>query len=218
MEDHLFYAELCKDAYNDEIIRDGYKSLFFNNNHSQAHLLISKDHQIIVCRGTEKKKSEILDWIVDMIMFTDEGIHIGFKYYTELLFDDIMNHIDHNKPLIFAGHSLGAAMALIMASYCKSDFDIHVYTYGCPRVGTKSFIGTIGKHIIHHRWLTAHDHSCIIPFYPYIHHSEMLYICSDNIHRKVSFMQRMIDRVCNKWKNSHHIDNYINAFRKMLNI
>lgn len=87
-------------------------------------------------------------------------VHNGFMaslnsstLYTQLKFhlEDLMEQQPVSK-VYFLGHSLGAAMAAIAAPLMKAELglrDVHLWTFGCPRVGNL---------------VRAHSFSCVLAF------------------------------------------------------
>lgn len=91
-------------------------------------------------------------------------VHRGFYQYSmalwknTLLADDILkNH--STKRLYLCGHSLGGAGALLLSALIKDSYHppvLRLYTYGMPRVGTRSFVERY-QNILHYRHVNNHD-------------------------------------------------------------
>lgn len=87
-------------------------------------------------------------------------VHSGFR----ILFNRIWPLIepviaDIPGPLIFTGHSLGAALATMAAVRRSPDF---LYTFGSPRVGNTAFRDQLG-HPRHFRVTNHHDIVTLLP-------------------------------------------------------
>jgi hypothetical protein len=126
---------------------------YYGNDGSNAYVIESKDDVVVVCRGTEVK-----EW------------------------NDIISPIK-NKDIWFTGHSLGAAMATLMARRCVLDISMRVptlFTYGSPRVGNRAYINEFNGQITHHRWVNDGDIVTKVPFVPFYYHcGTMHHIGSD---------------------------------------
>lgn len=79
-------------------------------------------------------------------------IHDGFnKAYNEtmgIIGDKLTEHLTNNSDykLVVAGHSLGAAIAVISATSMKvKGFDPYLFTYGQPRIGNANFAEFVSK-------------------------------------------------------------------------
>ena len=83
-------------------------------------------------------------------------VHSGFYEAYQLLQDDLrktLSPILEEHPfstILFAGHSLGGALAMLGALDIKMYFGIHsklirLYTFGQPRVGDKTFSDWVTK-------------------------------------------------------------------------
>jgi pimeloyl-ACP methyl ester carboxylesterase len=73
------------------------------------------------------------------------GLHKGFEAAVAAIRDDLLAALrtcDPALPLFIAGHSLGGALAVIAAERLKREESIAaraVYSFGAPRVGSRSF-------------------------------------------------------------------------------
>lgn len=117
-------------------------------------LVIEQPDAIIVAfRGT----SEIKDWLTDARFVRTTvacgEVHSGFwaawSGVRKPLFDLVWDQaLTTGKPVLFTGHSLGGALALIAAKYfeVRGMPNVHgVYTFGAPRVGDKEFCRNYDK-------------------------------------------------------------------------
>jgi hypothetical protein len=83
---------------------------------------------------------------VRMVAWSESAgrVHAGFAAATRSLLPQLRQWIDRNghdpKKLIVTGHSLGAAMATLLASALPIGW---LVTLGSPRVGDAAFIGTL---------------------------------------------------------------------------
>ena len=132
-EKSLLFARLAADAYGDEktvrkIADDlGFtKTKFYDNDGAQAYRFESKTDVVVACRGTQP--TEFNDLKADLKAFpvkseTVSRVHRGFKNEVDELWPMVsVDIIKVKKPLWFCGHSLGAAMATIMASRCALNY------------------------------------------------------------------------------------------------
>lgn len=131
---------------------------------------------LIAVRGT--------DGIADLLTDINAGVsisgnkHVGFKatfdsFKGEL--DDYFKKVNRNPSQVhLVGHSLGGAVATLAADHIKQGQAIptKLYTFGCPRVGTKSFaaefthsMGPDNIFRVHH----ANDPVTMIPIWPFYH-------------------------------------------------
>jgi hypothetical protein len=180
----IFLAQLAADAYGHKIHRNGYTCDFLDIQSNQLYILENTTEQIIVFRGTD----EFVDWLVDLNYFTTNNIHRGFYNYASNAYRFLQNAIHHHKKLTLVGHSLGGAVALAFADFIDHP-DVEIYTFGCPRTGTKHFTKRIKY--AHHRFVTYLDHAPLTPVYPYKHHGTLYYLTPDgNIHINPSFLSQ----------------------------
>ena len=63
-------------------------------------------------------------------------VHAGFARALADVADEIVGAVDQKYRTIYAGHSLGGALATLLASVRRPD---HLYTLGSPRVGNAKF-------------------------------------------------------------------------------
>ena len=132
-EKSLLFAKLARDAYGDEKAvkklakEHGFtKTKFYDIGGAQAYRFESKTDVVVACRGTEP--TEFNDLKADLKAFpvkseTVSRVHRGFKAEVDELWPEVsVDIINVKKALWFCGHSLGAAMATIMASRCALNY------------------------------------------------------------------------------------------------
>src|SRR5210317_2250834 len=155
----LLFAELASIAYCDKaeatkLAKEiGFTKVeFYDRDGAQAYRFQNTKDMVIACRGTEP--TQLNDIAADLRAApvkseTVSRVHKGFKTEVDDLWPMITEDVRAIKKqtLWFCGHSLGAAMATIMASRCWYDDSLAdpqgLYTYGLPRAGWKGFVKTL---------------------------------------------------------------------------
>ncbi len=94
-----------------------------------------------------------------------QGLHTGFAiimgaFLHSPSFQSMLRaHNLAEKRVFCTGHSLGGALAALMAnslqSFCHKP--VFVYTYGCPRLGEANFVQTMHPRLTHYRLLNNND-------------------------------------------------------------
>lgn len=117
-------------------------------------VLSSPQANIIVYRGTQLSKEWLQNFQARLIPAAPESqfrypgkAHEGFvQVYRDLAQPTLqaLATLDPTVPCYFTGHSLGAAVALLAGMDAALQFgdrrqQLHIYTYGCPRVGDPTF-------------------------------------------------------------------------------
>jgi|TARA_R110000796_G_scaffold48135_4_gene115607 triacylglycerol lipase len=209
-------SHLCDKAYSDKegmitYLKENnikYSSVkFFTNDSAQGYGIVMPDYVVIALRGTEPTKAK--DMLADIKAWpsesdTDGKVHAGFKAEIDKLYPALVKWLKpkSKKKLIITGHSLGAAMATILASRLKpTSPDLVLYTFGCPRVGNREW-GVQFDDIEAYRFVNTND---IIPQVPmlgyYRHVGQLQYISYDyRILTGLNWGKRFIDKVKGKLK------------------
>ena len=197
LEDHHFVHALSNVGYD--------RHHWFDTNGTQAFVLPPDENNIIIIcfRGTQL--NELPDLLADLKVWrstSDERglVHTGFKEALDNVYPDILNLLDSmdlsldSKPtIICTGHSLGGALATIMASRIDAQ---ELYTFGSPRVGDRAFVKEMNKDgIKHYRFRNNNDIVTKVPLSLlfYRHHGTLKYINRKGIIKKLSIWHRALD-------------------------
>ena len=160
----------------------------------------------ITFRGTEPK--QITDILADAKAWRkparEKGlVHFGFAQALDKVYDKIVHWIDEQKlddaTITCTGHSLGAALATIMASRLDAN---ELYTFGSPRVGNRDFVKEVKKDgVKHYRFVNNNDVVTTIPFpIRFAHSGELTYINHYGNIRKMTPWQRTKDKFRGRWR------------------
>ncbi len=97
--------------------------------------------QTISVRGTAGRLNVLEDLEIALIPDTILGIriHKGFQEGAQAILDDAVPRLDKNKPIDVTGHSLGGAIAVVLAAYLdQNGYEIgRVVTFGQPRIASE---------------------------------------------------------------------------------
>lgn len=150
---------------------------YFYDKKMDAEGFAASDAQTIIIgfRGTAsledvKTDGKVLLSSYEEIMPKPAAVHLGFKQSVEALRQKVLDYCDKHKArekrIFVCGHSLGGAMATIMALALQKEYGnrINLYTYGSPRVGNMPFIHHLLEHdIVHYRYV---NHNDVVPHIP----------------------------------------------------
>jgi hypothetical protein len=133
---------------------------------------------VLAFRGTDAADPRDIGTDADIILDAWEGrgkVHQGFARALGEVRPDIGRALETlDCRLLFTGHSLGAALATLMASLRNP---ASLYTFGSPRVGNAEFTATL-KSVESHRYVDCCDLVTRIPpeFLGYEHVGNFCYI------------------------------------------
>jgi len=121
-----------------------YDAYTFSTNECEVLVELKKDQQVIAIRGTEGgqlisglgfmdviRDMRFIPWYHPVLGWAHSGFLKGAVRITE----DLKSHIYKDKPVVLTGHSLGAALALIVGMLLKHDgYEVVEYVgFACPR-------------------------------------------------------------------------------------
>ena len=98
----------------------------------------SEGVQYLSFRGTSNLENALVD--IDVSLMTDEvlgiQLHQGFASATRAAYENVKPYLNASQPIVTTGHSLGGAVAVIMAMYLQKDGYLldRVTTFGQPKV------------------------------------------------------------------------------------
>jgi triacylglycerol lipase len=103
-------------------------------------------------------------------------VHAGFNDTFRSLLPAVRSHLQGRSPSCIhcVGHSLGGALATLMADYLSESriAEVALYTFGSPRVGALGFAGNLtaklGSYNINRVYHNA-DPISMIPLFPFAH-------------------------------------------------
>ena len=179
----------------------GFDATFIDVDGSQAYWLKNDDDLVIVCRGTEP--TQFADIAADLAAIpvpSSTGVgktHLGFKKSVDNIWHDLeelAQDYGKTRTIWCTGHSLGAAMATIVAYRLQRADNLPnpqaLFTYGSPRVGNKAYIkGIEATGVLHFRFVNNADIVARVPLWPFRHFGGMYYMNHYGHLRALTFWQ-----------------------------
>lgn len=143
-----------KDGVTAVLAAQGFSAQFFESQGTPAgvgtHCFLAinaaNNVAIVSFRGTDA--TDPIDICADGdLLQQDWGpggkVHTGFAQAFAHIADDLLHALDAvTCRTLYIGHSLGAALATLLASLRPPD---HLYTIGSPRVGDAAFVATLNR-------------------------------------------------------------------------
>src|ERR1700730_7284426 len=154
---------------------------------------------VVAIRGTDKDDpSDVADDLdIEPVPWEAKGkVHRGFANALGQIRSDLDKALRSVQgKLVYTGHSLGAAVATLLASVRRPT---QLYTFGSPRVGNADFVGTLSG-VKSSRYVDCCDLVARMPpeAAGYLHFGEPFYIDRDQqIAFDPSTISMLEDRVC----------------------
>jgi triacylglycerol lipase len=218
---------------------------------AQGFLAVGDGFAVLAFRGTEKK---LEDWQTDIAfeltakpsVYDKCETHKGFSDDLEKVYADIKTELAKNigkdTLLYVTGHSLGAALATLMAARLTAEKQkvcgVHaVYTFGSPRVGDPAFataytyaLGNSTYRVINAEDLVTRVPPRIVPTKPqwhYDHVGQIVYFDTDGrMQLNAGFWERFLNTLINAVQDfrneiktcikDHSMEGYVRLLKKQL--
>jgi len=142
---------------------------FLTKGTTQAAIIKAPGFDVLVFRGTQEPP----DWLANLKFDFDPWphgkgeVHSGWKNALDLAWNDkgFQSALKTVRgPLFIAGHSLGAALAILAGARLGSDgVKRTVYGYGTPRVGDATFVKNYPPNVTVHRIINDSDAVATVP-------------------------------------------------------
>ena len=150
---------------------DGLTHEGLTRTNTQAFLTHNDKLILISIRGTENLADLVQD--LDARQVAADGltgeVHRGFRDAFVALKLFVERYLDvfytGQQTLMVCGHSLGGAVALLLAEHLRLKWseDVQLYTYGASRAGNTAFVES-AKDLVHHRLINHNDPIPSVPF------------------------------------------------------
>jgi triacylglycerol lipase len=191
-EQSALFAKLSNQAYQPpDVATKLFKKLgftdttFYSHKGSNVYITQNADDVVVVCRGTEVKEWNDVRADLSINLYPSRSgtgkVHRGFRTYTDRVWPEVQAELSKasHKTLWLTGHSLGAAMATLMARRCVLQGDLPtphaLFTYGSPRVGNRAYVNEFNTKLTHHRWVNDGDIVTKVPFVPWYYHCGIMH-------------------------------------------
>ena len=140
---------------------------------TQGYIAVNDKTILTAFRGTES----LPDWLTNLQAVKDPGpwrsteVHEGFQdafFATALKIGQIIGQKRQNQQVWVTGHSLGGALAVLLAAtLLENHIPVHgLYTFGSPRVGDKSFAEHLNKQLKNKAHWRVVNEGDIVPHLP----------------------------------------------------
>ena len=175
--------------------RFGSQMRVYRTQNARAIVLERSDRCVVAFTGTDDLADVRSDIRGHLVQHSVGRVHAGFLAYLLQIWGRIRTALlTAGKPVVFVGHSLGAAAATIAAlDWCHSGLTVErLVTFGSPRVGDAKFAAAVDACSFNHaRYVSCADVVSRIPRLacwplpptPYKHCGTMIYLACDGQRR-----------------------------------
>ncbi len=162
----------------------------FVGNH-QAYAVIFGNFIVFTIRGTDSDFNDILtdlnfgqqDFLDDQFARCHSGFLIAAKQLSPFIHDVIKDNLGGHDAVLFAGHSMGGAVAQLSCHLLDTKFKLKksVYSFGAPRLGNKKLGQMLQKNGSSYRIVNGIDIVPHLPFKPmgFTHSGTHCYVSSN---------------------------------------
>ncbi|WP_369990716.1 lipase family protein [Pseudomonas xanthosomatis] len=132
---------------------------------TQAYITHNAEVMVVAIRGTNELMADVwrdLDALQVPFAEGEGRVHRGFYEAAQRAFGFVSSYrarFQQNQQLIICGHSLGGAVALLLAEMLRRTdptLTLQLYTYGAPRAGDTSFMQGAAD-LVHYRMVYDDD-------------------------------------------------------------
>ena len=132
---------------------------------TQAFITHNRELILLAVRGTFDLPADVLrDADAFQVPFMEGAgkVHRGFYEAARQVYRFAVKYLDKfyaGQKLLICGHSLGGAIALLVAEMLRrrsDSYDLLLYTYGAPRAGDSDFVEG-AKSLVHYRTVNHND-------------------------------------------------------------
>ena len=209
-------------------------------NDSQYLYACGADYDVLICRGTEQKLEDVLTnaqyTLVQWPKGSQSNAHQGFNAQA----DAILAHLQQTqpkagleRPLWIAGHSLGGALAVLLALQLSKTSGIKLaglVTFGQPKVGDAALAQSITQQLLpyYRRYVNQRDIVPQLPPLPGYQHSGQLCYFDDlgQLHRNPARWLMLLDQaLCtqaqaqaalHEYVSDHKMKNYVSLLARQV--
>lgn len=136
----------------------------FTNTDTQAYATHDDRMILISVRGTQENWDKWRDADAQQVPIdggsgkAHQGFHEGYLAVRKFAAIYLDRFRTADQRVMVCGHSLGGAIALLLAEWIRNNYDENVilYTFGAPRAGDSVFVES-AKALIHHRIVNHND-------------------------------------------------------------
>jgi predicted lipase len=183
---------------------------------------------LIAIAGTQDIEDAFKDCLVVREVYLKRfEVHKGFFGEHEVVWPTVQPYLTYGKPLYVTGHSLGGAIATLLATSIKTHYDINpiVATFGSPEVGEPAYAKYYNDYI-HESTRVVHAWD-IVPRWPrgplWQHVDKELHLSDtgrtispvEGWFRKLLYWRKVVEE---DLKGVSESDHHISCYRKVVNL